>query len=222
MIQVLSTAGNGQRAQRQARPAPATTNRRGGGTSILPSVTFLGGSSRGGTYVLQMHLSQHISLSFGRFKNSKVISLQPGSYIYIGSALADIGATCLARRLVRHASRTGAKPPHVIRDHLVAEFQRVGLGQGDLVPMAGKHLRWNIDHFLDHECVELVGACVIRSPRRIEREVGQLLQDDPATVVFERGVGANDLAGNTHLLRVESETFWSELPRKLGKLISIT
>jgi Uri superfamily endonuclease len=103
---------------------------------------------------------------------------------------------------------------------MCVEFTRISLGSGDLRPRNGKRLRWNVDHLLDQHTVELIGVYVIRSALRLEGDVAKLLELDPATVVFERGLGANDIPGNTHLLRVEaSEEWWRHLPGRLRQLI---
>jgi len=183
-------------------------------------LVFIGAGSVGGTYVLRIRVNKRLNISFGRFKGGKKIVVTPGDYVYIGSALAERGACCLAKRLVRHATRTGKKQPHLIREVMRKEFSSVGLGSDDLRPKAGKHLRWNIDYLLDEPSVELVAAYLIRSRLRLEGELGKLLENDPETVVFERGLGANDIPNNTHLLRVAAnDDWWQCLPAKLSGLV---
>jgi len=183
-------------------------------------LTFLGGNSQGGSYVLRIYVEKPCIMSFGRFNGGKKIAIKPGDHLYLGSALRETGATSLGRRLVRHATRCGRKRPHPIRELMLAEFLRIGLGQGDLRPKNGKRLHWNVDYLLDLDIAELVAAYVIRSPHRIERELGQLLQNDQAAVVFEPGLGANDVPGNTHLPRIEAdESGWRRLPEKLLQII---
>jgi Uri superfamily endonuclease len=100
---------------------------------------------------------------------------------------------------------------------MLEQFPQVGLGIGALRPPEAKRLRWNVDHLLDRLSVELIAAYLLRLPERVERELGQLLQKDSATQVFERGLGANDVPGNTHILRVHGgEAWWQELPEKLA------
>jgi Uri superfamily endonuclease len=177
---------------------------------------YLGGDSRGGTYILRMHVSELMEKPFGRFKCGKIISVVPGEYCYVGSALSEKGATCLAKRLVRHASRLGNNPVHSIRRAMLTEFPRYGLADCDLEPKNPKKPKWNVDHLLDEACVELVAAYLIRSPERIEFDVADWLVADPATVVFEPGLGANDHAGGTHLMRVEAdEDWWEQFPVRL-------
>ena len=176
--------------------------------STRPSLRYIGRDWLGGAYVLRIRLTDRVQLAFGRFKEGKVIDVLPGEYTYVGSALAERGASCLANRLVRHATRIGDSPPHAIRETMLEDFPRVGLGHGDLCPKNGKHPRWNVDHLLDLPCADLTGAFLIRTPERIEAALGKFLENDPATIVFERGLGANDIKGNTHLLRVNAGDAW--------------
>ena len=81
----------------------------------ISNIHIIGGKSQAGTYVLRIHLKENTTLQFGRFKKGKLISLPAGDYAYVGSALSEKGATSLARRLIRHATRSGNKPPHTIR-----------------------------------------------------------------------------------------------------------
>jgi Uri superfamily endonuclease len=185
-----------------------------------PPICVLGSDSQAGSYVLRIRVREDLCLPFGRFKHGKLIEVPAGEYAYVGSALAERGGVSLARRLVRHATRTGTQAPHPIRDEMLVLFPSLGLGEGRLLPRNGKHLFWNIDHLLDREEAELIGACLLRSPRRLERELGQLLEHDPNTEVIEKGLGANDVPGNTHILRVHAdESWWRALPQKLLPLL---
>ena len=209
--------------QGEAAPGPGVAARVGRVADARSRcLTFIGGGSPGGSYVLRIRISRPMAVVFGRFKGGKAIALEAGDYAYVGSALAEAGATCLARRLVRHATRLDGRPPHPIRALMLAEFPRAGLCPAGLQPPAGKRPKWNVDHLLDLPCAELVGAYLVRSPARIEPALGKLLEDDPATVVFERGLGANDVPGNTHLLRVDAgERWWHQLPQKLTSLLPV-
>jgi Uri superfamily endonuclease len=186
----------------------------------LPPLTVLGGNTSAGSYVLRIAVCRELALSFGRFKKGEVITLPAGEYAYVGSALGRKGAVSLGRRLVRHATRTGDKAPHPIRETLISFFYLVGLERDDLTPKTGKHLFWNVDHLLDCEEAELTHAILMRSETRLERELGQFLENDPASVVIEKGLGANDVPGNTHLLRIEAdEAWWCRLPERLTALL---
>ena len=182
-----------------------------------PSVVIIGDESQAGTYILRIHLKDDTSLKFGRFKKGKLISLPAGEYAYVGSALSEKGATSLARRLVRHATRSGDKRPHRIRGVMIERFAECALGDGNLLPRRGKTLFWNIDFLLDLDTAEIVGFLAIRSPERLEDSLAKWLELDSHTQVIERGLGANDVPGNTHLLRVcADESWWGTLPAELA------
>lgn len=60
----------------------------------------------------------------------------------------------------------------------------------------------------------------IRSPLWLEGAIGQLLEQDSHTVIVEKGLGANDVPGNTHLLKVEAdEGWWVGLVGRLEELL---
>ena len=186
----------------------------------IPRIVFIGDESQAGTYVLRIHLKEDTSLKFGRFKKGKLISLPAGDYAYVGSALAEKGATSLARRLIRHATRSGYKHPHCIRGEMLEQFAECGLGNGNLLPRQSKTLFWNIDFFLDLDAAAIVGLYIIRSPERLEDSLAKWLEQDPHTQVIERGLGANDVPGNTHLLHVcADESWWRSLPAELANMI---
>lgn len=183
---------------------------------------YVGDDYTCGTYVLRALVREPLNLIFGRFKGGKVITVSPGQYAYVGSALGVRGSTCLARRLLRHATRLGDHPPHDIRDEMLADFLRVGLHAPGLACPAFKKPKWNIDHLLNELSVELVGAYLIRSPLRIEAELGKFIENDPMSVVFEPGLGANDIPGNTHLLRTYGDdSWWQQLGPKLEAFVAM-
>lgn len=183
----------------------------------IPSILITGDKSQAGTYILRIRLKEDTTLRFGRFKKGKLISTPAGEYAYVGSALAEKGATTLARRLVRHATRSGDQRPHRIREAMLSRFVECGLGNGNLLPRRGKTLHWNVDFLLDLPSAELVGVYAIRSRKRLEDVLAKQLEEDPHTGVIERGLGANDVPGNTHLLRVRAvEAWWASLPDLLA------
>ena len=185
----------------------------------IPNAVIIGDESQAGTYVLRIRLRKHTSLKFGRFKKGKLISLPAGDYAYIGSALSEKGATSLARRLVRHATRSGDKQPHRIRGKMLEQFAECGLGDGNLLPKQGKTLFWNIDFLLDLDTAEIAGFSAIRSAERLEGRLAKTLEQDSHTQVIERGLGANDVPGNTHVLRVcAEESWWESLPAMLANM----
>ncbi len=179
----------------------------------IPSIVIIGDESQAGTYILRIHLKADTVLRFGRFKKGKLISTPAGEYAYVGSALAEKGATTLARRLIRHATRSGDQRPHRIRETMLRRFAECGLGDANLLPRRGKTLHWNVDFLLDLPSAELVGISAIRSRERLEGRLAKQLEEDPHTGVIEHGLGANDVPGNTHLLHVNAvEAWWTSLP----------
>ena len=185
----------------------------------MPSIILIGDDSQAGTYVLRIRLRKDTSLKFGRFKKGKLITLPAGDYAYIGSALSGKGATSLARRLVRHATRSGDKQPQRIRGKMLEQFAECGLGDGNLLPKQGKTLFWNIDFLLDLDTAEIAGFSAIRSAERLEGRLAKKLEQDSHTQVIERGLGANDVPGNTHVLRVcAEESWWESLPAMLASV----
>ena len=174
----------------------------------IPSIRIIGGNSQSGTYILRIQLKEDTTLQFGRFKKGKLISLLAGDYTYVGSALSENGSTSLARRLIRHATRSGDKPPHTIREEMVKQFHACGLGPPDPLPKNGKKLFWNIDFLLDLQAAEIVNIIAIRSPERLEYTIAEFLERNPDTRIIEKGLGANDAPRSTHVLRVNADEMW--------------
>lgn len=182
----------------------------------IPSICIIGGDAQAGTYILRIHLKKNTTLKFGRFKKGKLISLPIGDYVYIGSALSEKGATSLARRLIRHATRSGDKLPHPIREKMINRFIECGLGPRDLLPKHGKTLHWNVDFLLDLPSAELINIFAIRSAERLENRLAKRLEQDPHTEIIEPGLGANDAPGATHLLHIrEDKSWWASLTDKV-------
>ena len=185
----------------------------------ISNIVIMGGESQAGTYVLRIHLNEDTTLRFGRFKRGKLISLPAGEYCYVGSALSEKGSTSLARRLVRHATRSGGQAPHRIREEMMRRYVECGLGNGYLLPKHGKTLFWNIDFLLDLGSAEISGVYAFRSANRLESRLAKKLERDSHTEVIERGLGANDVPGNTHLLLVRAaEPWWKSLPIQLANV----
>lgn len=187
----------------------------------IPNILIIGDDSQAGTYILRIHLKQGTTLQFGRFKKGKLISLFAGDYVYVGSALSKKGATSLSRRLIRHATRTGNKPPHAIREKMINRFVECGLGPRDLLPKRGKTLHWNVDFLLDLQSAEIINIFAIRFSERLENRIAKQLENDPHTEIIEPDLGANDAPGNTHLLRVraDSNRWWVSLADSIITLL---
>lgn len=157
-----------------------------------------------------------VSLQFGRFCDGKPLPLPAGMVLYIGSAMGQKGSASLARRLLRHATRTGERPYHPIRDRMLTVFPTAGLADGPLIPPRQKTARWHIDYLLDHETAVLQHVTILRSPMRLESALTHLLMADPATVILHKGLGAGDAVGETHLLGVTAVPhWWQTLPDRL-------
>lgn len=187
------------------------------------TIKIFGRESRCGTYLLRIRVNQTFSTSCGRFKSGKRITFTAGDYLYIGSAMAEKGSVCLARRLVRHASRLGTGRAHPIRDRMLTMFPTAGLCDGDITPSNLKRPKWNVDHPLDHSAAELTAAYLLRTSLNMEAALAKLLENDRGTVAFEPGLGANDVRGNTHLLRVDAgEEWWDRLPKKLNNFMKLS
>ena len=182
----------------------------------IPLVVVLGDDFQCGSYVLRIELREGLNLWFGGFKKRKLITLPAAEYAYIGSALSTKGGSSLALRLVRHATRGGGKPPHQIRTKMVEHFRDIGLGRENPLPKHGKKMHWNVDYLLDQPSAEIVNVFIIRSDQKLEAALGKFLENDLHTHVIEKGLGANDVPGNTHILRVEAdETWWYALADRL-------
>ena len=71
-----------------------------------------------------------------------------------------------------------------------------------------KTLHWNVDFLLDLQSAELINILAIRSPERLENKIAKRLEQNPYTSIIERGLGANDVPGATHLLRIRTNDIW--------------
>ena len=76
-----------------------------------------------------------------------------------------------------------------------------------------------MDYLLERSSTELIAAYLIRWPKKLEQHVGVLLNNDPATIIMERGLGAGEYGGKlTLLLKVEAgEAWWRALPQRLAQ-----
>lgn len=184
-----------------------------------PEVAIIGSGSLGGAYVLRIRLTRDVAVRFGRFRNGEAIPLPAGTYLYVGSARSAGGSPALARRLLRHATRSGRRRPQGIRRGLSARLAAVGLIDGaDLAPRT-KRLRWHVDYLLDCHAAEIAGVWALRTERPAEREIARRLADDPGSVLVRKGLGASDDPGGTHLFRIrDPERAWRRVVRDLGNL----
>ena len=186
----------------------------------MDTVLLLGEAGPGGTYVLRLAVAQPLAISFGRFAGGELIPIPAGAILYTGSALGQAGGAALARRLLRHATRSGAQPPHPIRTDIERAFAAAGAAEVALRPPRQKRLHWHVDYLLDQPQVSLTHIIALRSQQRLEAAVSQLLQADPLTGVLRPGLGASDLPGHTNLLLATADVaWWANLAHRLAGLL---
>lgn len=179
-------------------------------------ITFLGDDSRTGAYILWVNVPADIALTFGRFQRGRPVHVPAGTVAYVGSAMGARGATALAGRLLRHATRSDDRPPHAIRAAMLPAFSAAGLGSSALRPPAAKRLHWHIDYLLDEAEVEVARITVIRTAARIESELARRLSALPGVSPLAPGLGASDIRGESHLLRYLDP----DLPGRVAAFIS--
>lgn len=180
--------------------------------------TIFGNKELMGSYILLIRVSSPFQLAFGRFQQGKLFTIAEGNYLYIGSALAKSGAP-LARRLLRHASRSGEKHPHEIRTAMRTLFSKNDLIATCATKPSKKQLRWHIDYFLDHPEAEITHIVIIRNPERVEHKISELLESLEETSVIASRLGAQDTRNSTHLLQfTDQEKIFAKLRQYMPHL----
>ncbi len=175
-------------------------------------VNILGDGSQGGAYVLQIHLAKGTRVRFGRFRGGEPVPLSAGDYLYVGSARSSGNSRALARRLLRHATRTGRRRSHGIREKLIGRLEEASLLEKGDGAVRQKHLRWHVDYLLDLYAVEITAVVAVRSNRDLERRIARSLAAMPETEIPCKGLGASDDPGSSHLLSVrDGEDVWDEV-----------
>lgn len=164
--------------------------------------TIFGQNSRQGSYVLLIGLDRRIEVAFGKFRKGAAIELEPGRYLYVGSALGGAkGRFPLAARLLRHASRSDGKAAHAIRSALHDLFMswgyRLSAGRGD------KKLHWHIDYLLDREEANIEHVFIFPGETRLEPRLAALLDTTPGAIPIADRLGAQDAASGTHFFRID-------------------
>ena len=97
---------------------------------------------------------------------------------------------------------------------------RSGVAAESLLPRCRKKLQWNVDYLLGLYATKIVNECVPRSNQRLEAGIGQFFENASHAHIIEKGLGANDVPGNTHILRIDAdETWWCELIERLRMLL---
>lgn len=165
--------------------------------------TLFGNNDRMGSYLLLIHLSMSVELAFGMFQKGKLFTIPEGDYIYIGSALGNNrSGSPLARRVIRHTSRSGGKKHHRIRDTMLNLFsEKKFIANSEINPSA-KKIRWHIDYLLDLSEAEITHIVLIRSPLRIEQKLSELLEQLDDTSLIAPRLGAQDTKNSTHILKL--------------------
>ena len=183
-------------------------------------ITFLGQRCAGGIYLLHIYVTAPLTVTFGRFQGGRAIAIQPGDYLYIGSALGQRGATSLAGRLLRHTTRSDSRPPHAIRLPLTMQLQEMGLiAHNKIVTPPSKRCFWHIDYLVDQLAAEITQIIALRTPRRLEAQLARRLAHDPGVAPLVPGLGASDDPNATHLLRVAAAaSWWQHLPTLMREL----
>ncbi|NIW49336.1 MAG: DUF123 domain-containing protein [Gammaproteobacteria bacterium] len=177
---------------------------------IYSKITILGDVHPCGVYLLAIQVTEDHQLAFGEFQHGKKIPIPEGTYLYVGSAFGQHRSSSMGYRLLRHASRSGSKIPHLIRPALQRSLDAAGLF-GALPKRKTTH--WHIDYLLDLPTAEIHGIVALRTTRKVEPELGDRLAHQPETMILAQGLGASDYPGKTHLFFVDADqNWWSKLP----------
>jgi Uri superfamily endonuclease len=163
--------------------------------------TIFGNKYTMGSYILFIRISSSFQLAFGRFQLSRIFSIPEGDYLYIGSALGRTGNP-LARRLIRHASRSSGKKPHEIREAIVKLFSNNDASRNCTIEPTEKKLHWHIDYLLEHAEAEISHIVIIRNPEKIEHNLSEFLSSVQETTQLAPRLGAQDTRNSTHILSV--------------------
>lgn len=169
--------------------------------------TLFGNNDRMGSYLLLIHLSKSVELAFGMFQKGKLFTIPKGDYIYIGSALGkkNTSGSPLARRVIRHTSRSGGKKHHRIRDTMLNLFSEKEFIINREINSSAKKIRWHIDYLLDLSEAEITHIVLICSPMRIEQKLSELLEKLDETSLIAPRLGAQDTRKSTHILKLTNQ-----------------
>jgi Uri superfamily endonuclease len=172
-----------------------------------PTLTVRGRDVPTGVYLLHIHWPAAGAVAFGRFNGGEPVPLAAGDYLYAGSAMGR-GATALAGRLLRHATRCPPRPPHAWRADLAAALAAAGL---PATPQSDKRRHWHIDYLLDEPAADLAHVWAARTAVPLEQPLVAWLAGRPDLHPAPRGLGASDHPGHTHLWRLGPGLRWAAL-----------
>jgi Uri superfamily endonuclease len=175
----------------------------------IQSISFIGDQYSGGNYLLRIQVSGEVHIRFGQYREGERVRVPAGDYVYVGSAQSQLGSSTLANRLLRHATRSGGKSPHLIRTALLEQLRSERMA--GVIPRK-KNLHWHVDYLLDRSEAEIINVVVLRGSNFSESHLARIVEDQPETLVFAPGLGASDDPGSTHLLAVQGgEVWWSHM-----------
>ncbi len=166
--------------------------------------TIFGSKYTMGSYILFIRISSSFQLAFGRFQKSRLFSIPDGDYLYIGSALGKTGDP-LARRLIRHASRSNGKPPHKIQSEIIKLFSKNDAVKSCAFIASEKKLHWHIDYFLEHSEAEITHVLIMRHPEKLEHHLSEFLASIRETSLVAPRLGAQDTRNSSHILRLTDQ-----------------
>ncbi len=152
-----------------------------------------------GAYILHILVTERDTVTFGRFDDGVPVVVEPGNYLYIGSARSRRSGYALAHRVLRHLTRTGDRPPQTLRQSMLAHLHTHGWPAAKAP--ARKMLRWHVDYLLDRLTATVVQVLVFRGDGVDEHQLVARLTATGATAPLRPGLGAGDHPHHTHLLR---------------------
>jgi len=168
-----------------------------------------------GSYLLLIRISSPFQLAFGRFQQGRLFTISKGNYLYIGSALGRTGNP-LAKRLIRHASRSNGKQPHEIRAAIIKLFSSDdGIGNCATEP-TDKKLHWHIDYLLEQSEAEITHIAMIQHPEKLEDKLSEFLASLHGTSPLAPRLGAQDTRNSSHILSLSD---WQEVLEQLRQYI---
>lgn len=179
-----------------------------------PPIMIFGEDTPGGVYSLRIHLFRPTRLVFGRHRDGTPIALERGDYLYIGAAQGNRGASTLANRLLRHATRGDGQPPHQIRAALQTALAEAGLN--GVLPRR-KTAHWHIDYLLDLPSARLTGVIAMRTNQKLEKPLAEELAARPETAPVSPGLGASDHPGHSHLFYLGFGDEVTQIGSKTGR-----